>query len=80
MYSTRVCPYCRLAEALLARKGVAVEKILVDDDPVRRNEMIQRTGRKTVPQIFIGARHVGGYTDLAELEHRGELDALLAQP
>ena len=79
MYGTRVCPYCRLAEALLQRKGVKVEKIMVDEDPVRREEMIQRTGCRMVPQIFIGTTHVGGYTDIAELEHRGELDALLAQ-
>lgn len=80
MYSTRACPYCRMAEALLARKGVQPQKILVDEEPARRAEMIERTGRKTVPQIFIGARYVGGYMELAELDHQGELDALLAQP
>jgi glutaredoxin 3 len=79
MYSTRVCPYCRMAEALLARKGVQPQKILVDEDPARRIEMVDRTGRKTVPQIYIGERHVGGYAELAELDHQGELDVLLAQ-
>jgi len=79
MYSTRVCPYCRMAEALFARKGVQPQKILVDEDPTRRVEMVDRTGRKTVPQIYIGDRHVGGYAELAELEHQGELDVLLAQ-
>lgn len=80
MYSTRVCPYCRMAEALLARKGVQPQKILVDMEPEKRDEMVQRTGRKTVPQIYIGERHVGGYMELAELDHQGELDGLLAQP
>jgi len=80
MYSTRVCPYCRAAEALLTRKGAHIEKVLVDDDPLRREEMVRRTGRRTVPQIFIGDTHVGGYLEVAELDRRGELDALLAQP
>jgi glutaredoxin 3 len=80
MYSTRVCPYCRLAEALLMRKGVSIEKILVDSEPERRQEMEARTRRRTVPQIFIGAVHVGGYTELAELERLGELDAMLESP
>lgn len=79
MYSTRVCPYCRMAEALLVRKGATPEKVFVDTDPARRTEMVNRTGRKTVPQIYIGERHVGGYAELAELDHQGELDALLAQ-
>jgi glutaredoxin 3 len=80
VYSTRICPYCRMAEAFLARKGVQFERILVDDDPRRRKEMIERSGRRTVPQIFIGDTHVGGYRELAELDHLGELDALLAKP
>jgi glutaredoxin 3 len=80
MYSTRVCPYCRLAEALLARKGVAVEKVAVDEMPARREEMVQRTRQLTVPQIFIGDTHIGGYAELAQLERDGELDNLLAQP
>jgi glutaredoxin 3 len=79
MYSTRMCPYCRMAEALLARKGVQPQKIMVDESPTERDAMVQRTGRKTVPQIYIGATHVGGYIELAELDHQGELDELLAQ-
>ena len=80
IYSTHLCPYCRMAEALLARKGVRMEKILVDEDIARRQEMIQRTGRRTVPQIFIGDTYVGGYRELTELDHLGELDELLAKP
>lgn len=77
MYSSRVCPYCRLAERLLEQKGVQAEKVMVDHDPARREEMIRRAGRTSVPQIFIGETHVGGYTDLADLERAGRLDALL---
>lgn len=79
MYSTGVCPYCVMAEKLLRAKGVAeIEKVRVDLDPARRDEMMQRTGRRTVPQIYIGDRHVGGFDDLAELDHDGGLDPLLA--
>ncbi|MBK6981460.1 MAG: glutaredoxin 3 [Betaproteobacteria bacterium] len=79
MYSTGVCPFCVMAEKLLRAKGVAdIEKVRVDLDPVRREEMMTRTGRRSVPQIFIGERHVGGYDDLAELDHAGGLDPLLA--
>lgn len=79
MYSTGVCPYCVRAEQLLTRKGVTeIEKVRVDLDPARRDEMMQRTGRRTVPQIYIGETHVGGCDDLYELEHDGKLDALLA--
>lgn len=80
MYSTRVCPYCIRAEQLLAKKGIAadqIEKIRVDEHPEQRDEMIRITGRRTVPQIFIGERHVGGFDDLAELDAAGELDPLL---
>jgi glutaredoxin 3 len=78
MYSTGSCPYCQMAERLLRAKGVtAIEKIRVDLEPVRRAEMVERTGRRTVPQIYIGATHVGGYDDLAALDDAGELDALL---
>jgi len=69
-----------LAEALLVRKGAQVERLLVDDDPVLHQQMVQRTGRKTVPQIYIGGRHIGGYRELVALDHAGELDDLLAQP
>lgn len=79
MYSSRVCPYCVRAEQLLTRKGVTeIEKINVDVDPTQREAMMTLTGRRTVPQIFIGERHVGGFDDLAALERAGELDALLA--
>ena len=81
MYSTGVCPFCLMAERLLRAKGVAeIEKIRVDLDPPRRDEMVQRTGRRTVPQIYVGERHVGGYDDLAALDRAGGLDALLAAP
>ena len=79
MYTTGVCPYCQMAERLLKSKGVAeIDKIRVDTDPARREEMMSRTGRRTVPQIYIGERHVGGYDDLAALDREGGLDPLLA--
>jgi glutaredoxin 3 len=79
MYTTAVCPYCIRAEQLLRRKGVTeIEKIRVDEAPERREEMMARTGRRTVPQIFIGDFHVGGCDDLHDLDHQGRLDALLA--
>jgi len=78
MYSTGVCPYCQRAEMLLNSKGVTeIDKIRVDLEPVRRDEMIQRTGRRTVPQIYIGEVHVGGYDDLAALDRAGKLDPML---
>lgn len=81
MYSTAVCPFCLMAERLLRAKGVAeIEKIRVDLDPARRDEMMQRTGRRTVPQIYVGERHVGGYDDLAALDRAGGLGPLLAAP
>jgi glutaredoxin 3 len=79
MYCTGSCPYCHSAERLLEKKGVRdVEKIRVDLEPARRVEMMQRSGERTVPQIWIGARHVGGCDELYELEAEGALDALLA--
>jgi glutaredoxin 3 len=81
MYATGVCPYCLMAERLLRSKGVAqIEKIRVDLEPARRTEMMERTGRRTVPQIYVGERHVGGYDDLAALDRAGGLDQLLAAP
>ena len=77
LYGTRICPYCRMAERLLEKKGVQAEKVMVDQNPARREEMIRLTGRTSVPQIFIGVTHVGGYTELAGLERDGQLDALL---
>jgi len=80
MYCTAACPYCQAAERLLARKGVAeIERVRVDLEPARRAEMTQKSGRRTVPQIWIGGRHVGGSDDLHDLEHSGELDQLLAK-
>ena len=79
MYTTAVCPYCVAAERLLRSKGVQhIEKVRVDLDPARREEMMTRTGRRTVPQIYIGDRHVGGFDDLAALDREGGLVPLLA--
>jgi len=79
MYCTEVCPYCVRAEQLLARKGVTeIEKIRVDLQPELRIAMTEKTGRRTVPQIYIGERHVGGYDDMAALDRAGGLDQLLA--
>lgn len=78
IYSTAVCPYCVRAEQLLLRKGVSdIEKIRIDLDPARRDEMMTLTGRRTVPQIFIGDQHIGGCDDLYELDRAGKLDELL---
>jgi glutaredoxin 3 len=80
MYSTGVCPFCRMAERLLESRGVtAIEKVRVDLEPERRREMMEKTGRCTVPQIYIGATHVGGYDDLAALDEAGGLDQLLKE-
>lgn len=79
MYCTASCPYCHSAVRLLEKKGVHdIQRIRVDLEPARRAEMMQRSGRRTVPQIWIGARHVGGCEELYELEAEGALDALLA--
>ena len=78
MYSTGVCPFCQMAERLLVAKGVgAIEKIRVDLDPAKRAEMMERTGRRTVPQIYIRDTYVGGYEELAALDQAGKLDELL---
>ena len=78
MYATATCPYCIRAEQLLLDKGVAAfEKIRVDLEPARREEMMKLSGRRTVPQIFIGDYHVGGCDDLFALERAGKLDPLL---
>ncbi|HET7060983.1 MAG TPA: glutaredoxin 3 [Nitrosospira sp.] len=79
MYSTAFCPYCVMAERMLRARGVTeIEKIRVDLEPARRSEMIEKTGRRTVPQIFIGNTHVGGYDDLAKLDRSDGLMKLLA--
>ncbi len=80
MYCTEVCPYCVRAEQLLKARGVdGIEKIRVDLQPELRAVMVEKTGRRTVPQIYIGERHVGGYDDLAALDRAGELERLLAE-
>lgn len=79
MYTSGFCPYCKMAENLLRAKGVEeIEKIRIDLDPEQRNLMMGKTGRRTVPQIYIGERHIGGYDDLARLDHQGKLAPLLA--
>jgi glutaredoxin 3 len=81
MYSTASCPFCVRAEALLKSKGVNdIDKVRVDLDPARRQEMMDKSGRRTVPQIWIGSRHVGGFDELHALDRAGELDPLLAAP
>jgi len=79
MYTTSWCPYCERARKLLARKNVTFEEIDVDSAPGKRAEMQERSGRRTVPQIFIGETHVGGSDDLYDLEEAGKLDALLGR-
>jgi len=79
MYTTAVCPYCQMAKQLLAKKGVAgINEVRVDLDPDQRMKMMEITGRRTVPQIFIGETHVGGFDDMAALDRAGKLDPLLA--
>lgn len=77
MYCTAACPFCQSAERLLEQKGARVEKVRVDLEPGRRGEMMQKSGRRTVPQIWIGERHVGGCDDLYALDREGGLDPLL---
>lgn len=79
MYATAICPFCVQAERLLRSRGVAdIDKVRVDLEPARRQEMMQKTGRRTVPQIYIGEVHVGGYDDLVALDRAGKLETLLA--
>lgn len=79
MYCTGTCPYCVMAERLLETKGVAgINKIRIDLDPEKREQMVARTGRRTVPQVYIGDFHVGGYDDLSALDRAGKLDSMLA--
>jgi len=78
MYATATCPYCMRAEQLLRERGVeAIEKIRIDENPALRNEMIERSGRRTVPQIYIDGKHVGGFDDLSALDRAGGLTPLL---
>ena len=78
IYTTTICPYCLMAKRLLDKKGAHYTEINVDRDPVQRDIMMQRTQRRTVPQIYIGDYHVGGFDDLHALEKQHKLDALLA--
>jgi len=81
MYLTAACPFCQSAERLLASKGVSdIERVRVDLEPARRVEMMEKSGRRTVPQIWIGERHIGGCDDLYDLERQGGLDPLLKAP
>jgi len=77
MYSTRFCPYCVRARGLLDGKGVDYTDVGVDEQPQQRLEMMQRSGRRTVPQIWIGDQHIGGFDDILRLEQQGRLDELL---
>jgi glutaredoxin 3 len=80
MYLTAACPFCQSADRLLQQKGAEVERIRVDLEPARRAEMLHKSGRRTVPQIWIGERHVGGCDDLYALDRAGKLDPLLKAP
>ncbi|HHF7344772.1 TPA: glutaredoxin 3 [Legionella feeleii] len=77
MYSTAYCPYCMRARQLLESKGVSYTDIRIDDEPAKRDEMIAKSGRRTVPQIFINGQPIGGCDDMYALEHQGRLDELL---
>jgi len=78
MYSTGICPFCQRAEMLLKSRGVTeIEKIRIDLEPARRSEMMEKTGRRTVPQIYVGETHVGGFDELAILDRAGKLEPLL---
>jgi glutaredoxin 3 len=78
LYTTSTCPYCRNAKTLLASKGVAITEINIEFDSKQRQEMMARSGRRSVPQIFIGDHHVGGFDDLAKLDRQGALMGMLA--
>lgn len=77
IYTTRVCPYCTAAKALLKKKGVAYREVDVSRDDAKRSWLVEATGQRTVPQIFIDGRSYGGFSDVSALDQRGELDALL---
>ncbi len=78
VYTTRICGYCFAAKRLLSKKGVSFEEIDVSDDPDQRRWLVETSGQRTVPQIFVGDRSIGGFTELRALDRSGELDALLA--
>lgn len=77
VYTKNICAYCVAAKTLLREKGVTYREINVETDPAELRRMVERTGRRTLPQIYIGERHIGGFDELAELDSRGELDSLL---
>lgn len=79
IYTTKICPYCVMAKRLLNQKGASYEEISVDNDPQLREEMMRKTNRRTVPQIYIGELHVGGFNELYALDQEKKLDALLQQ-
>lgn len=79
IYSTGVCPFCTMAKRLLTQKGATIEEIRVDHDVAQRDEMMRITGRRTVPQIFVGDTHVGGFDDLSAMDRAGKLDPLLKE-
>ena len=78
VYSTHICGYCVRAKALLDSKQIPYTEVFVDEDPGKLSEMMQKSGRRTVPQIFVGSHHIGGFDDLSALDRAGELDPLLA--
>ena len=80
MYTTAICPYCVAAKNFLKSKGLAWSEVRVDTDPAERERMVAKSGRTSVPQIFVGETHVGGFDDLSALEHAGKLDPLLNDP
>ena len=80
IYATQICPYCVMAKQLLSRKDVPFTEIHIDQDPAKQAEMMSRSKQRTVPQIFINGKSIGGYTDLVALDRQSKLDALLAQP
>lgn len=78
LYTTDTCPYCRSAKSLLASKGIAMQEINIQREPGKLEEMLERSGRRTVPQIFFGDTHIGGFDDLAKLDRQGGLMSMLA--
>lgn len=79
MYTTAICPYCQMARRLFSEKGVKFTEIRVDQNPAKRSEMMEKSGQRTVPQIWVGSTHVGGFDDAYALERKGKLDALLKE-
>lgn len=80
IYTTKICPYCVMAKALLSKKGVTYREVSVETRPDLRRWLVERSRQRTVPQIFVNGQALGGFSDISELDRRGELDALLAKP